>query len=143
MTRNKPADPSVCPECGVIFEEGRWKWPALPVPSSAERELCPACRRIRDEYPAGTVTLEGGFVAAHRDEIVRLARHQEKLENGEHPLHRIMAIRHEDGGTVVTTTDIHLPRRIGEAVQNAYRGELDFHYVEEDYHLRVRWQRDE
>ncbi|MDF2781538.1 MAG: ATPase, partial [Geminicoccaceae bacterium] len=39
-----------------------------------------------------------------------------------------MDIEERDGALVVRTTDIHLPRRIGEALHHAYRGELDFHY---------------
>ena len=40
------------------------------------------------------------------------------------------------------TTDIHLPRRIGEALHHAHRGELDFHYDKEAYAIRVSWRRD-
>jgi hypothetical protein len=43
---------------------------------------------------------------------------------------------------VITTTDIHLPRRIGEALHRAYEGDLDFHYEEEAYSIRVTWRRE-
>lgn len=143
MGRKKPKEPAVCPECSVTFRDGRWKWPDLPVPEDAHRHLCPACQRRRDDYPAGWLTLSGSFVRAHKDEIVRLARHQEELERGEHPLHRIMDVRDDGDDLVVTTTDIHLPRRIGEAIHHAYQGALDFHYADEDYFLRVFWKRDD
>jgi NMD protein affecting ribosome stability and mRNA decay len=143
MTRMKPADPSLCPDCGVVFHKGRWQWPMVPPPGDAPRQSCPACRRIADDYPAGWVTLAGRFAQRNRDEIVHLVRHQEEAERKEHPMHRIMDIGEEDGAIVVRTTDIHLPRRIGEAVSNAYRGDLDFHYDEETYRLRVRWTRDD
>jgi hypothetical protein len=52
-----------------------------------------------------------------------------------------MDIEDEDGAVHVTTTSIHLARRIGEAVQHAYRGELDFHYNDEEKLLRVHWRR--
>ena len=74
---------------------------------------------------------------------MHLMHRQEELEKGEHPLHRIMDIRDEEDGLVITTTDIHLPRRLGEAVHHAYHGALDFHYEEEEYRLRVNWSRDE
>jgi hypothetical protein len=102
-----------------------------PAASRAHQELCQACHRIIDRYQAGEITIAGGFVAARKDEIIHLARHQEKLEKAEHPLHRIMTIDEENGALVVRTTDIHLPRRIGEALRHAYHGELDFHYDEE------------
>jgi hypothetical protein len=142
-TRLKLPEPTVCPDCGAIYQGGRWDWPAYPALADSHHERCQACHRIHDEYPAGWVTLTGPFVKAHKDEIVHLLRHQEELEKGEHPLHRIMDIRDEKDGLVVTTTDIHLPRRLGEGLHHAYHGTLDFHYEEEEYRLRVTWSRDE
>ena len=140
MRRKLPGG-TVSSECGAVFDDGRWHWPSYAPPHSSPREVCQACHRIRDAYPAGWLTIHGGFVAAHKREIVNLARHQEALEKGEHPLHRIMDITAEKDGLVVTTTDIHLPRRIGEALRHAYQGELTFHYEEEAYRLRVYWTR--
>jgi len=138
-TRLKLPEPTVCPQCGAVFHEGRWHW--APRPEPAHEELCQACHRINDRYPAGELTIAGGFVPRHKDEILQLARHQEEQEKAEHPLHRIMEIEERDGAIVVRTTDIHLPRRIGEALHHAYRGDLDFHYDEEAYFIRVRWTR--
>lgn len=139
-TRLKLHEPSVCPDCGAVYRQGRWQWAERP--KQAEEARCQACHRIADDYPAGTVTVEGGFVAGHRDEIESLIRHTEKLEKGEHPLHRIMAVEGTDNDLLVKTTDIHLPRRIGEALESAYQGDLDFHYEEEAYNIRVHWRRD-
>jgi hypothetical protein len=140
-TRLKLPEPTVCPQCGAVFHEGRWRWE--PRPSPAHEELCQACHRSNDRYPAGELTIAGGFVLRHKDEILHLARHQEEQEKAEHPLHRIMAIEEQDGAIVVRTTDIHLPRRIGEALHHAYRGDLDFHYDEGGYFIRVSWARDD
>jgi len=140
-TRLKLPEPTVCPECGAVFHKGRWQWAEI-TPIDAHEEMCQACHRTRDKYPAGTLTLTGGFVKDHKDEILHLARNQEELEKGEHPLHRIMDIEEKPGQIVVTTTDIHLPRRIGEAVHKAYQGDLDFRYEEEAYFLRVTWTRE-
>ncbi len=140
-TRLKLADPTICPDCGALFHKGRWQWSDDP-PAAANSEACQACNRIRDKYPAGTLTLTGGFVDAHRAELLQLVRNQEAREKGERPLHRIMDIAEAPGEVVVSTTDIHLPRRIGEAVHHAFNGELDFRYEEEAYFLRVNWTRD-
>jgi hypothetical protein len=112
-------------------------------PADAHEELCPACLRIRDQYPAGFLSLSGRFLQQHQAEIVNLARNEERDEQAEHPLHRIMQIDEQVDGVLITTTDIHLPRRIGEALRRAYQGEVDFHYVEEGSILRVHWRRDD
>jgi hypothetical protein len=110
-------------------------------PARSHEELCPACHRIRDKYPAGFLTLKGEFLKAHQEEILNLARNEEEEEKAEHPLQRIMAIEQEGEAIVLTTTDMHLVRRIGEALHHAYHGELEVHYIEEGSILRVSWQR--
>jgi len=140
--RLKLREPTVCPDCGALYMKGRWRWSSAAPPAHSHRERCQACQRIHDHYPAGQIDISGAFIAGHEEEILHLVRHQEEQEKSEHPLHRIMAINREDGRFVITTTDIHLPRRIGEALQHAYHGELDFHYEEEAYSLHVNWTRD-
>jgi hypothetical protein len=139
--RQKPPESSVCPECKAVFRDGRWQrvesWPM-----DSHQLLCQACQRIRDNYPAGLITLKGGFVQSHRDEIIALARNLEKEENSNHVLHRIMGIEEGPAMLVVKTTDIHLPRRIGEAVRRAFKGELVLLYEEEGCFLRVNWSRE-
>lgn len=74
----------------------------------------------------------------------RLARNQETAEQPEHPLNRIIGIGDEASDRlVISTTDIHLLRRIGEAVERAYDGTLDEHFDAEGYFVRVNWHRDE
>lgn len=135
----KLTEPTLCPQCGAVFQDGRWQWLAPPV--AAHQQTCPACHRIHDDFPAGFVTLQGDFVGAHRDELVHLVRNLEAREKSEHPLQRIMKITDENGAVLVTTTDIHLARMIGEGLHHAYRGKLDFHYIQEQNLLRVRWSR--
>ena len=83
------------------------------------------------------------LLSAHRNEVLALVRNVEKAERGEHCQNRIMAIEEpEKGALVVTTTDIHLPQRIGEAMHRAYHGNLETHYDEDSYFVRVEWQRE-
>ncbi len=140
-TRRKLGDSTICPVCKAIYRDGRWQW-ADSWPIDAREETCRACNRTRDNYPAGIVTLNGPFLQAHRDEILNLVRHHEEEENSEHPLHRLMGIDQQPAAMVIKTTDIHLPRRIGEALRRAFKGELDVHYDEEGYFVRVKWRRD-
>ncbi len=139
-SRHHLPEPTVCPGCAAVYHAGRWARAAEP-PKDAASELCPACRRIRDEYPAGFLRLEGPFALERRDELLHLARKEADAEGEEHALHRIMGVSEEAGGILITTTDVHLPRRIGEAIHRAFHGELDIQYAAEDHLIRVRWSR--
>ncbi len=130
----KPPEPALCPQCGASFHEGRWQWASAP---SGAPHLCPACRRINDEQPAGILTLSGTSLESHKAEILNLVRHKEEAEKADHPLNRIIGIEEQDGAVVITTTDIHLPRRIGEALKRAFHGRLELHYEEDGYFLRA------
>jgi len=135
----KLPEPTVCPQCGLVFHDGHWQQATRP--SQAHETLCPACHRTNDSFPAGYVTLESDFVKQHHDELVKLARTTEEREKSEHPLQRIMEIHEEGNKITITTTDIHVARRIGEAIHRAYEGNLDVNYGPEDYIVRVKWSR--
>ncbi|MEW6313725.1 MAG: BCAM0308 family protein [Pseudomonadota bacterium] len=138
-SKGKLAEPSVCPDCGAVFHDGHWQWREKP--SGAHEARCPACHRIHDKFPAGYVTLSGAFLAQHEAEILRAVRNHEAREKAEHPMQRVMDIEKGADRVVVTTTDIHLARGIGEALHHAYQGELEFHYNAEENLLRVTWRR--
>jgi hypothetical protein len=131
---------TICPQCGAVYHEGRWRWVAKS--EGVTEELCAACRRINDKFPAGVVTLRGDFVQEHKEEMIRLARHQEEAEKQEHPLNRIISIEEDAQKVVINTTDIHLPRRIGEAVKRAFHGEIGHNFEKDGYFVRVTWMRE-
>lgn len=131
-----------CPQCGVRYRNGRWTWPKTET-YALKSQLCPACRRINDHYPAGEIILSGGFLEGHREEIVARARHVEETERAEHPLHRIIAVDERRGDVVISTTDVHLPHEIGHALKDAWGGTLKTHYDLEGYFARVLWDRDD
>jgi NMD protein affecting ribosome stability and mRNA decay len=139
QARHKLQDNTACPQCGAVYHEGRWQWRSAAEP--VHQALCPACHRIADKFPAGIVTLRGDFARGHKDEIIGLARHQEAAEKPEHPLNRIMNIAEDAEGIVINTTDIHLPRRIGEAIERAFDGELEEKFDKDGYFVRVDWTR--
>lgn len=137
--QEKLPEPAVCADCGAVYHEGRWQWSERP--ADAEEVACPACRRIRDRFPAGFLFVAGPFFDAHRDELVQLLRHHEEKAKREHALVRIMAVEDDKDGILVTTTDIRLARDLGDALYRAYDGELEFHYNEGEKLLRVHWRR--
>jgi hypothetical protein len=43
---------------------------------------------------------------------------------------------------VINTTDIHVPRRIGEAVKRAFHAEIEDNIEKDGYFVRVTWMRE-
>jgi len=138
-SKHKLAKSAICTECGASFHDGHWQWQV--VAPEASQTLCPACHRIQDKVPAGFLSLGGAFLAEHHKEIVNLIRHVEHREKVAHPLKRVMAMEAQPDGMLVTFTDPHLARGVGEALHDAYKGELDFAYQAEERILRVSWKR--
>ena len=139
QAKAKVADGSTCPDCGLSFVKGRWT--RAPSAKPAHDARCPACRRIADRMPAGTLELEGPYAEAHADELLHLIRHVAEREGHDHPLHRIMAVERDGGRLRVTTTDVHLPQRMLEAVRSAHRGEGEIRYASHEYQAHAAWRR--
>ena len=99
------------------------------------RRLPPYQRQIPRWYIDAARCLRRGAQAGDAP----LARHQEEVEKREHPLNRIMSIEEDAESITIATTDIHLPRRIGETVRRAFHGKLDAHFEEDGYFVRVNW----
>lgn len=135
--RKKKSEPTVCSQCNAVFTGGRWTW--SDPPENAPTDSCPACLRIADNYPAGYVEFKGTFFEQRREEIMNLVKNEEKLQKGEHPLERIMDVIPQDDTTLITTTGIHIARRLGEAVSRAYQGDLTFTYGDNEKTIRVQW----
>ncbi|MBS0252716.1 MAG: ATPase [Proteobacteria bacterium] len=139
--RGKLREPTVCNRCGAVFAEGRWQC-LDSVPVDAAKQTCPACLREDDKYPAGEVTLSGKFFQNHKDEIFALIRNTQSNQSSEHPLSRIIEIADGRDAAVITTTDIHLPRRLGHALEHAYKGQFHIAYSEGEYFVKANWHRD-
>ena len=140
-TKGKLEEPSVCRECKAVYHKGRWTWD--PAPAKSHALLCPACERIRDSAPSGVLLLTGEFVALHRDQVLGLARNEEARVKAEHPLARIIKIEDQAEapvGVIITTTDPHLARRIGEALHHAHHGTFTCRYEEHEDLLRANWE---
>ena len=137
--KEKWREPTLCKGCGALFVSGRWTWKETS--EKTHSATCPACRRIADRFPAGTIEIKGDFFSAHREEVVNLINNVEKQQKGEHPLERLMEISNEKGKTLVTTTGVHLARRIGEALSRSYKGDFSFQYGDGEKTLRVYWER--
>ncbi len=138
-SRGKYPEPTVCGGCSAVYQGGRWAW--VPAPPGARVATCPACQRVADRNPAGRVELRGGFFPSHREEILNLVRNTAESERAERPMERLMGVEEEAGGAVVTTTGVHLARRIGEQLARSYQGSLDLRYGNGESSVRVAWER--
>lgn len=136
QNQQKFAEGGVCPQCGAAYLAGRWQWAKV---QNGRPQMCPACRRINDRVPAGIVTLGAFPGQPGKNDMIALARHQEEAEKIEHPLNRIIGVEDTPEGIVITTTDIHSPRRIAEAVRRAFGGTLEIDFDKDGYFVRVNW----
>lgn len=135
----KLPEPSWCPDCGAVYEHGRWQWKER-VAESAPRHRCAACQRIHDRQPAGYLHIEGSSVRGEREALLKLIRHRADHAKAEHPMQRIMAIEDEGQGLLITTTDVHLARALGDALHHAHHGELRIRYSDGETLVRVYWR---
>jgi len=138
--RAKAGGSTRCPECGAVYQEGRWRW--LPKAKAAHEQRCPACQRIHDHQPAGYLSLSGAFLAEHERDVLALIARVEEAERKEHPLQRVMEVeKTPSGGMTVTTTDHHLARRLTEAMHASFQGSVEYHYGPDENFLRATWAR--
>jgi NMD protein affecting ribosome stability and mRNA decay len=139
----KHAEGVYCPECSAIYQGGRWIWPEKGHVAMGVPLLCSACRRIRDDFPAGEVYLSGIYLIKHKVEIENLVNKIVKDAKERSPIKRIIDIKKSNEGLYVRLTDEHLARRIGDALYHAYRGDLQLKYSDEEKFVRLYWHRDE
>lgn len=142
FVKEKYPEPSVCERCGVVFADGIFAW-VNPVPKDFPKMICPACKRIEDRFEGGVVLLSGNFLDKHKEEIINIVKNVEAYKIEKRPLERIMSIVENDNKIEIKTTYEHLARRIGEAINSAYKGELKITYPDGEKYVRVKWFRDE
>ncbi len=141
FVKQKYRDPSVCEKCSVVFKNGAFEW-VKPIPPSAAKMVCPACRRIADKFEGGIVTLEGGFLSQHKSDILNTITNAERAEQAMRPLERIISLTDRGAKIEIQTTYEHIARRIGDAIHKAYKGELTVQYPEGEKYARVFWKRE-
>lgn len=138
QARLQLTSPSVCRECGALYAGGRWQW--ATVPAGATAVTCPACLRIHDRQPAGCVTIDAAIAGPNHAAIVALARDLEARTTRDHPLQRIMAIEAADGAGAtlrIDTTDPHLARALGEALEHDFHVQASYAFAKGEHLLRV------
>jgi hypothetical protein len=138
---------SVCTTCKAVYQNKRWFFDdklfgKLAGTDKAREVTCPTCRKIKDRYPEGILTLSGEFLGEHKDEILTLLKNEAARVSGRSVADRIITMTEESGDRlVVETTTEKLAQHLGRAVYKAYKGDLDFRWSEMDKFVRVYWRR--
>jgi len=141
----KYPDGVVCPACHALYQGGHWLWSKeveILTPSSSEQNLCPSCRRIRDNYPAGIVFLQGEYLMRRREEVLNLVNRVVEEQAGKSPLRKVIDREEKEDRVVFQLTDDHMARTLGEAVYRAHKGDLKIKYGDQTRFVRVYWTRD-
>ena len=134
-----------CGGCGAVYRNKRW-YPAelsggAKVAGMAGKPFCVACQRMRDDNPAGILTMNGSYFIKHEEEILNRIRTTENASRQKNPLGRIMTVRHEGEQLVIATTEDKLAQKLGRDIYRAHGGELEYHWSHDQHLVRVNWKR--
>jgi hypothetical protein len=142
-------DPNICPSCKAVYHNKRWQLDEeleykIKLEDNYAKKMCPACRKINDNYPMGLVSISGNFIDQHKKEILSTVKGEEKRALEKNPLERIIKIEKENQTqySIKTTTDT-LAQRIGKILYNSYKGKVEYKFSEDQKVLRVFWSRGE
>ena len=129
-------------ECGAVFRNKRWFREEIGSETQEGHELvCPACRRIADNNPAGIVSLSGDYFDVHETEIHNLINNTAQGAVTKNPLGRVIDISRDKVGVTITTTDVKLAQKIGRDVYKSHSGHLQFVWSNAESPVRVIWSR--
>lgn len=138
---------SICEGCRAVYMNKRWyaegKVDETALRNSeAAKIVCPACLKIRDNFPGGIVTLKGDYVLPHKQELMNLIKNEEERARGQNPLERVMSVKENGfGSIVISTTNEKMAQRIGRAVRKAFQGKVTYHWSHDNKLARVDWVR--
>ena len=137
---------AVCKKCHATFHNKRWTMDEELYKKKAARKdtnkiICPACRKVKDNFPGGIVRIKGEFFVHHRNEILNLIKNEEQRAKGFNPLERIMRIDDVGSGLEITTTNEKLAQRIGKSLQKAFQGRVLYKWSDDTKLLRTEWER--
>lgn len=147
LLKLSPGDMALCRKCGAMYHDKRWSIGAkAPVIAEGKKKrvsvLCPACQKIKDNFPEGYVTIQGAFVKTHKDEILRIIKNKEKIAMRYNPLDRIIGISEKRGVIEVTTTTEKLAQRIGQIIGKAFDGDVEYKWSSDVKLARIVWTRE-
>ena len=138
---------TVCEGCHAVYKKKRWYadphlYIAAVKISDTAVAVCPACLKIRDNFPGGIVTLTGDYVLLHKQELLNLIKNEEARARGFNPLERVMSVKETGyGGMVISTTNEKMAQRIGRAIRKAFSGKVTYQWSHDNELASVDWAR--
>jgi hypothetical protein len=137
-----------CPDCGAVYYRRHW---SLSVPAQTRKLAgianfhaapCPACRKIRDQYPMGEVRIVNSAPEDKR-EMMRILRNEETRARQKNPLERIMTVRQHgpDEWRIQTTTE-KLAQRLGRSLRKARGGRVHYEWSHNNKYVHVVWRKE-
>jgi len=139
---------SVCEGCRAVYMNKRWyangaAYEAAVRNADNAKVVCPACLKIRDNFPGGIVTLKGEYVLPHKKELMKLIKNEEERARTLNPLERVMSVKENGyGSMVISTTNERLAQRLGRALKKAFHGEVAYNWSHDNKLVRVDWMRE-
>jgi NMD protein affecting ribosome stability and mRNA decay len=135
-------EPLVCPDCDNVYRNKQWYLPEQVDQDElgdAESYVCPGCKKIRDGYYYGELTMKGDFMQDHTEEISNMIENEVERVQEDNPLSKLVQIDHDDDTVYVRTTNYKLAEHLGRSLYRAFEGDLDMDRSE--YINRVHWER--
>ncbi len=138
---------ALCTTCKALYQNKRWFFDdnlaqKLAGTAKVKEVMCPTCRKIKDGYPEGVLTLSGDFFAERQEEILTLVKNEAAKVGARSVADRIIKMTPEGRGKlVIETTTEKLAQHLGRAVYRAFKGDLDFRWSEMNRFVRVYWKR--
>lgn len=140
-------EPAICTGCKAIYRHKRWyldveEYQRLSADEKVDRHMCPACRKIKDGYAEGYVTLRGSYLWKHEEEIRNILRNEESKAVAKNPLGRIMRMERDGDELLIETTEEKLAEHLGRALNKAHQGDIKVVWTDDHAICRVTWQRE-
>jgi NMD protein affecting ribosome stability and mRNA decay len=137
---------AACIQCQAIYQGKRWffdtkLYERLAGMEKVQEVVCPTCRKIKDRYAEGILTLSGEFFAQHQAEIIKLLEKEASRVGARSVMDRVIQMIPEGDKLVVETTTEKLAQHLGRAVYKACKGDLNFRWGEPNRFVRVFWSR--
>lgn len=142
LPKLSPKEVIQCSGCGAFYHRRHWMLAApaeFKLPVHVHPSFCPACKKIKQGYPSGELSLKG-IDTAERQEILRILRNEEEQARTKNPLEMIMSLQKTGEHWRVETTTEKLAQRLGRSVKKARGGKLLYKWGHNNKFVRVVWE---